>query len=195
MFSSISHPLIFAETKKHNPNADSGCSGYARNTLTFSSCLLGSIMSMLCFPMMQARSDDPYNLQRFVDAQRSVFDSVIVELEGGRKRGHWIWFIFPQLKGLGHSANSEFFGIASVHEAAAYLQHPVLGPRLIECTRLINAVEGRSAENIFGEIDAMKFRSSMTLFAKATPDNRVFIDALTKYFAGEFDSLTISHLR
>jgi uncharacterized protein (DUF1810 family) len=78
--------------------------------------------------MMQARSDDPYNLQRFIDAQQSVFDTVIAELEQGRKRGHWIWFIFPQLKGLGHSANSEFFGIASVQEAAAYLQHPVLGP-------------------------------------------------------------------
>jgi uncharacterized protein (DUF1810 family) len=145
-------------------------------------------------PSMQARADDPYNLQRFVDAQQSVFDSVIAELEHGSKRGHWIWFIFPQLKGLGHSANSEFFGIASLQEAAAYLQHPVLGPRLIECTQLINAVEGRSAENIFGEIDAMKFRSSMTLFAKATSDNQVFIDALTKYFDGEFDPLTIAHL-
>lgn len=149
---------------------------------------------MLFFPMMQARSDDPYNLQRFIDAQHSVFDSVIAELKYGRKRGHWIWFIFPQLKGLGHSANSEFFGIASLQEAAAYLEHPVLGPRLIECTQLINAIEVRSAENIFGEIDAMKFRSSMTLFAKAAPHNQVFIDALTKYFAGEFDPLTIALL-
>ena len=133
-----------------------------------------------------------YNLQRFVDAQQSVFDTVIAELKQGRKRGHWIWFIFPQLKGLGHSANSEFFGIASLQEAAAYLEHPVLGPRLIECTQLINAAQGRSAEDIFGEIDAMKFRSSMTLFAKATPDNEVFLDALTKYFAGESDPLTIA---
>ena len=133
-----------------------------------------------------------YNLQRFVDAQRPVFDSVIAELKQGRKCGHWIWFIFPQLKGLGHSANSEFFGIASLQEAAAYLEHPVLGPRLIECTQLINAAQGRSAEDIFGEIDAMKFRSSMTLFAKATPDNQVFIDALTKYFAGESDPLTVA---
>jgi uncharacterized protein (DUF1810 family) len=143
---------------------------------------------------MQERADDPYNLQRFIDAQQSVFDSVIAELKHGRKRGHWIWFIFPQLKGLGHSANSEFFGIACLQEAAAYLQHPVLGPRLIECTQLINAVERHSAEDIFGEIDAMKFRSSMTLFAKATPDNQAFLDALTKYFAGEFDPLTIAHL-
>ena len=143
---------------------------------------------------MQTRSDDAYNLQRFVDAQQSVFDSVLAELKQGRKRGHWIWFIFPQLKGLGHSANSEFFGIASVQEAAAYLRHPLLGPRLIECTQLINAVAGRSAEDIFGEIDAMKFRSSMTLFAKATPNNQVFTDALTKYFADEFDPLTIAYL-
>ena len=135
-----------------------------------------------------------YNLQRFVDAQQSVFDSVIAELKQGRKRGHWIWFVFPQLKGLGHSANSEFFGIASVQEAAAYLENPLLGRRLIECTQLINAIEGRSAEDIFGEIDAMKFRSSMTLFAKATPDNQVFIDALTKYFNGEVDPLTIAQL-
>jgi uncharacterized protein (DUF1810 family) len=149
---------------------------------------------MLSFPMMHVRSGDPYNLQRFVDAQRPVFDRVVAELEHGRKRGHWIWFIFPQLKGLGHSANSEFFGIASVQEAAAYLRHPVLGPRLIECTQLVNAIDGHSAENIFGEIDAMKFRSSMTLFAKAAPHNPVFIDALTKYFAGEFDPLTIAHL-
>jgi uncharacterized protein (DUF1810 family) len=145
-------------------------------------------------PSMQERADDPYNLQRFIDAQQSVFDSVIAELKHGRKRGHWIWFIFPQLKGLGHSANSEFFGIACLQEAAAYLQHPVLGPRLIECTQLINAVERHSAEDIFGEIDALKFRSSMTLFAKATPDNQAFLDALTKYFAGEFDPLTIAHL-
>jgi uncharacterized protein (DUF1810 family) len=137
---------------------------------------------------------DNYNLQRFVDAQHSVFDSVIAELKQGRKRGHWIWFIFPQLKGLGHSANSEFFGIASVQEAAAYLEHPVLGRRLIECTQLINAIEGRSAEDIFGDIDAIKFRSSMTLFAKATPNNQIFLDALTKYFAGESDPLTVAHL-
>ncbi|HEX3741472.1 MAG TPA: DUF1810 domain-containing protein [Terriglobales bacterium] len=117
------------------------------------------------------------------------------ELKQGRKRGHWIWFVFPQIKGLGHSANSDFYGISGLPEAAAYLKHPVLGPRLIECTQLVNAVDGRSAEEIFGEIDAMKFRSSMTLFAKATPDNQIFTDALTKYFAGESDPLTIARLR
>ena len=138
--------------------------------------------------------DHDYNLQRFVDAQQPVISSVMAELEHGRKHGHWIWFIFPQLKGLGHSANSDFYGIVSVQEAAAYLAHPILGPRLIECTQLVNAVEGRSAEDIFGEIDAMKFRSSMTLFAKAAPQNKTFDDALNKYFKGEADALTLKYL-
>ena len=138
--------------------------------------------------------NDLYNLQRFVDAQQQVITSVMAELKQGRKRGHWIWFIFPQLKGLGRSANSEFFGISSVQEAAAYLQHSVLGPRLRDCTQLVNAVERSSAEDIFGEIDAMKFRSSMTLFAKALPDNQIFIDALTKYFEGKPDGVTIERL-
>ena len=139
--------------------------------------------------------DDPYNLQRFVDAQRHIFASVIAELRQGSKRGHWMWFIFPQLKGLGRTAQSNFLGISSVQEAAAFLQHPVLGPRLFECTQLVNAIEGRSAEDIFGEIDAMKFRSSMTLFAHATPENQMFTDALGKYYAGEFDLLTLDYLR
>ena len=154
--------------------------------------------------------DDPYNLQRFVDAQQHAIASVLSELRQGRKRSHWMWFIFPQLKGLGHTAQSNFFGISSLQEADAYLQHPVLGPRLKECTQLVNAIDGHSAEDIFGEIDAMKFRSSMTLFAKATsakattakaapanaaPDNQIFTDALEIYFAGEFDPLTIDYLR
>lgn len=138
--------------------------------------------------------DHDYNLQRFVDAQQPVISSVMAELKHGRKHGHWIWFIFPQLKGLGHSANSDFYGIVSVQEAAAYLAHPILGPRLIECTQLVNAVEGRSAEDIFGEINAMKFRSSMTLFAKAAPQNKIFDDALNKYFKGEADALTLKYL-
>ena len=137
---------------------------------------------------------DPYNLQRFVDAQEPLFPHVLAELEQGRKYGHWIWFIFPQMKGLGRSSTSEFFGISSLLEARAYLQHPVLGPRLIKCTELVNAVEGRDAENIFGDIDAMKFRSSMTLFAYADPGNRNFSAALEKYFAGQFDSLTTAYL-
>lgn len=144
--------------------------------------------------MTAADANDPYNLQRFLDAQSLALARALAELKQARKRGHWIWFIFPQLKGLGHSANSEFYGISGLPEAAAYLQHPVLGPRLIECTQLVNAVEGSSAEEMLGEFDAVKFRSSMTLFAKATPDNKIFIQAMEKYFAGEFDALTIDLL-
>ncbi|HUK46793.1 MAG TPA: DUF1810 domain-containing protein [Terriglobales bacterium] len=137
---------------------------------------------------------DPHNLQRFVDAQEASFTSALAELKQGRKRGHWIWFIFPQLKGLGHSANSGFYGISGLAEAGAYLRHPVLGPRLIECVQAVNSVEGRSAEEIFSEVDAMKFRSSVTLFAKAAPEERIFAHALEKYFNGEFDPLTLSLL-
>ena len=144
---------------------------------------------------MPTAADDSHNLQRFVDAQRPVIAGALAELRQGRKRGHWIWFIFPQLKGLGHSANSEYFGIASAQEAAAYLKHPILGPRLMECTQLVNAVDAPSAEDIFGDIDALKFRSSMTLFAHAAPDNQIFLNAIQKYFAGELDPLTIAHLR
>jgi uncharacterized protein (DUF1810 family) len=144
--------------------------------------------------MTAAGANDPYNLQRFLNAQSPAFAGALAELKQGRKRGHWIWFIFPQLKGLGHSATSQFYGISGLPEAAAYLRDPVLGPRLIECTQLVNAAEGTSAQEVFGEIDAMKFRSSMTLFAKATPDNQIFIQAIEKYFAGEFDALTINRL-
>lgn len=144
--------------------------------------------------MRNQMQDDPFNMQRFIDAQQTVIDSVYSELRVGRKRGHWIWFIFPQLKGLGRSANSEYFGIASLAEAAAYLDHQLLGRRLIECTKLVNAVKAGSAEEIFGPIDAMKFRSSMTLFAKATAENQVFTEALAKYFSGEFDALTLALL-
>jgi len=142
-----------------------------------------------------SRSGDPFNLRRFLDAQQHVYVSILSELTEGRKRGHWIWFIFPQLKGLGHSLNSEFYGIASLQEATAYLQHPVLGLRIYECIQLVTALEGQTAEEIFGEIDAMKFRSSMTLFAKASRGNHIFIHALQKYFAGEFDPVTLRMLQ
>src|SRR5690348_2237384 len=138
---------------------------------------------------------DRYNLNRFVDAQEQVFDNVLTELKHGRKYGHWIWFIFPQLKGLGLSPTSEFYGISSLDEAKAYLQHPVLGPRLLQCTELVIAIQGSDVEEIFGEIDAMKFRSCMTLFAAADPQQRTFSRALDKYFAGEGDRLTVSYLR
>ena len=137
---------------------------------------------------------DRFNLDRFLEAQDAVFENVRSELREGRKRTHWMWFIFPQIAGLGHSPMSKTFAISSLLEAEAYLKHPVLGPRLRECTQLVNAVEGRSISQIFGDPDDMKFRSSMTLFAHATTDNRVFQDALQKYFAGKHDQATIELL-
>ena len=137
---------------------------------------------------------DTYNLQRFVDAQKQVYPQVLEELRAGRKRSHWIWFIFPQLTGLGSSVMNQKFGIGSRLEAAAYLAHPVLGPRLRECTTLVNVIQGRSANDIFGYPDDLKFRSSMTLFANATDDSAVFNQALTKYYDGEPDQRTLELL-
>ena len=139
-------------------------------------------------------SADPHNLQRFVDAQKPDYQQVCAELRAGHKRTHWIWFIFPQMKGLGRSETASYYGIASRPEAEAYLAHPVLGPRLRECTRLVNLVEGRSIDQIFGYPDNLKFRSSMTLFAATAADNQIFEDALEKYFAGEPDPRTIELL-
>lgn len=138
--------------------------------------------------------NDPYHLHRFVDAQNSVFEQVCSELRQGQKRGHWIWFIFPQIQGLGHSQMASQYAISSREEAAAYLQHPILGPRLRECTRLVNLIEARSIGEIFGYPDDLKFRSSMTLFAHATSENQVFTEALDKYFGGESDRLTLERL-
>ena len=135
--------------------------------------------------------NDPHNLQRFADAQSPLYEQVRTELRNGRKRGHWMWFIFPQLRGLGSSAMATAFGISSRQEAEAYLDHPVLGPRLRECTRLVNLVEGRAIDQIFGYPDDLKFRSSMTLFASVAPADQVFKDALEKYFGGEPDPLTL----
>lgn len=137
---------------------------------------------------------DPFDLQRFVTAQNAVYERVCAELRGGRKEGHWIWFIFPQMRGLGSSAMADAFGITSRAEAEAYLKHPVLGARLRESTRLVNLVEGRSIDRIFGYPDDLKFRSSMTLFASVAPDEQVFGDALRKYFGGEMDPLTLEKL-
>ena len=137
---------------------------------------------------------DPYNLQRFVDAQDPVYERVCAELRGGRKSSHWMWFIFPQLRGLGQSQMAYTFGISSRAEAEAYLKHPVLGARLKECTRLVNLVEGRSIEEIFGYPDDLKFRSSMTLFAGVQAEDPVFQDALKKYFGGESDARTLELL-
>jgi len=138
---------------------------------------------------------DPYNLQRFVEAQNPVYAKVCSELHEGRKRSHWMWFVFPQIVGLGSSPLARKFAISSLAEAAAYLVHPILGPRLAECTKLVNLVEGRSVAEIFGHPDDLKFRSSMTLFARARQDNQVFVAALQKYFKGEPDPATLLRLQ
>ncbi len=137
---------------------------------------------------------DPYNSQRFVDAQHAVFEQVCTELQEGRKRSHWMWFIFPQLRGLGYSETAIKFAISSQQEAAEYLKHPLLGVRLTHCTRLVNLVEGRSIHEIFRYPDDLKFKSSMTLFFKSTSENEAFKDALQKYFGGELDSRTLDLL-
>jgi uncharacterized protein (DUF1810 family) len=137
---------------------------------------------------------DPYNLQRFVQAQEPVIDQVRAELRAGRKQSHWMWFVFPQLRGLGSSSMAEKYGIASREEAEAYLAHPVLGPRLRECTELVNAVQDTSAEQVLGYPDNLKLRSSMTLFATVTSDDGVFRIALDKYFNGEPDPFTVARL-
>ena len=138
--------------------------------------------------------NDAYDLERFLDAQNPVFEQVSSELREGRKQGHGMWFVFPQLKGLGHSWMASRFGISSRDEAEAYLRHAILGPRLKECTRLVTLVEGRSIEQIFGYPDNLKFHSSMTLFAHVASDKELFINALQKYFDGERDSLTLDRL-
>ena len=137
---------------------------------------------------------DGFNLDRFVQAQEPVLAQVRRELSEGRKRTHWMWFVFPQLSGLGHSAIARHYAIASLAEANAYLDHPVLGPRLVDCTALVNAIEGRTVEQIFGSPDDLKFRSSMTLFSLARPDTAVFREALDKYFGGVPDRLTTEML-
>ncbi len=131
--------------------------------------------------MARAPTDDPFDLQRFVAAQTPVIDQVRAELAAGAKRSHWMWFVFPQPAGLGYSTMSRTYAISGTPEAAAYLRHPVLGPRLRELTAIVNAVQGRAAEQIFGGVDALKFRSCMTLFAAVAPDEPVFRQALDKY--------------
>lgn len=145
--------------------------------------------------MAIAMNDDPFNLRRFIDAQNEEFESVLLELRNGAKRGHWIWYIFPQLAGLGRSWNSDFFGISSRAEAEAYLKHPILGQRLSDCTAIVNSLEGCSINAIFGGIDSVKFRSSMTLFSVVAPERQLFKQALEKYFSGKVDTLTLDFLR
>lgn len=136
-----------------------------------------------------------FDLERFVSAQEAVYDGVVGELRRGRKTGHWIWFIFPQIAGLGRSSTSAFYAIGSLEEARAYLAHPVLGPRLRECASLLLAAPpGRTAADILGELDALKVRSSMTLFARAAPDEDVFRDVMNRFFDSSFDPMTDSLL-
>jgi uncharacterized protein (DUF1810 family) len=138
--------------------------------------------------------DDRFQLQRFVGAQKPVYETVVAELRAGRKRSHWMWFIFPQISGLGHSVTAQTFAVSSLAEAAAYLAHPVLGPRLRECAALVASIEQRSIDEIFDYPDDMKFHSSMTLFARAAPREPIFAACLQKYFGGQPDPRTLARL-
>lgn len=135
--------------------------------------------------------NDIYDLQRFVDAQERVYASVVRELRAGQKQGHWMWFIFPQLKALGVSEMSQKYGIGSSQEAVAYAKHPLLGSRLRECTQCVLGIDGRRADQIFPYPDDLKFRSCMTLFEHAVAENTVFREAIAKYFDGEPDNQTL----
>ena len=141
-----------------------------------------------------ASASDPFDLERFVDAQAPVYREVVEELRAGRKRGHWMWFVFPQLRGLGSSPMAARYGISSLDEARAYLRHSLLGPRLHECTQLVNQVQGRSIAEIFGSPDDLKLCSSMTLFARATDANQDFVALLARFYGGQQDQLTLARL-
>lgn len=134
------------------------------------------------------------DLSRFVVAQDGVYDTALGELRAGRKTSHWMWFVFPQIAGLGRSAMAQQYAIASLSEAQAYVAHPVLGARLVECARVLTELSETSAEAVFGGIDAIKLRSSMTLFARAAPDEPVFRAVLDRYFGGEQDEATLARL-
>lgn len=154
-------------------------------------------------PKLNADANDPYDLRRFLDAQASTFAQARRELADGQKESHWMWFIFPQIRGLGSSAMAQRFAISGLDEAAAYLAHPVLGSRLRECATLVNAANGRSLLDIFGYPDNLKFHSSMSLFAQAAlhvvsrpgAGDQVFTEALVKYFDGKPDQATLDRLR
>jgi uncharacterized protein (DUF1810 family) len=137
---------------------------------------------------------DTFALERFIQAQDPIYAQVVSELRRGRKRGHWIWYIFPQLRGLGMSPTSQHFGISGLEEARAYLAHPLLGERLAECVEMILSHQGVSAESILGRLDALKFRSCLTLFAAAEPSQTVFAEALERFFGGTRDPLSLELL-
>ncbi len=140
---------------------------------------------------------DPFRLQRFVTAQDAdgTYDQALRELHAGRKHSHWMWFVFPQVKGLGSSPMAQHYAISGLEEARAYLAHPVLGHRLVECARALTALEGTDAVRVFGPVDAQKLQSSMTLFAQAAPDEPVFRAVLDQYFDGALDEGTTSRLQ
>jgi len=139
--------------------------------------------------------DDPYDLKRFVDAQARVYEIALDEIENGRKRSHWMWFVFPQLRGLGRSSTAQIYGLGSLDEARAYLAHPLLGPRLRECTEAALEHSGKPLVDIFGSPDDLKFRSSMTLFAHAAgPDEPLFQAALQHLCGGKPDQATLTLL-
>jgi uncharacterized protein (DUF1810 family) len=137
---------------------------------------------------------DAFDLNRFVTAQNPVYEAVLRELAAGEKSSHWMWFIFPQLRGLGRSSTASFYGIASVAEALAYARHPVLGARLAECCSALLRIKGKTALEVFGSPDDMKLRSSMTLFERAVPDASIFAQVLERYFAGSRDRRTLDLL-
>ncbi len=138
---------------------------------------------------------DPFDLERFVRAQTGVHERALAELQAGEKRSHWMWFIFPQIAGLGSSSMAQTYAIASLDEARAYLAHPMLGPRLVQDVDAVLGHDGKSAESIFGGVDAMKFRSCLTLFRAAAPEEPRFQRALDAFFAGQPDERTLARLR
>jgi len=144
--------------------------------------------------LMLRAVDDPYNLGRFLSAQARDYGNALAELQAGEKRSHWMWYVFPQLRGLGHSDKAQFYGIASLNEARAYLADPILGSRLRECVVALLNLGGSDAEQVLGDVDAQKLRSSLTLFRLAFPDEPVFAHALNRYFHGHLDPQTISLL-
>jgi uncharacterized protein (DUF1810 family) len=137
---------------------------------------------------------DPFRLQRFLDAQAQTYAQALSELRAGSKRTHWMWFVFPQVTGLGRSGMAQRFALADAAEARSYLAHPVLGRRLVECARALTALDTDDPDAVFGSVDAMKLRSSMTLFAVATPEEPVFREVLDHFFGGELDEATTSRL-
>ena len=140
-------------------------------------------------------SPDPHNLTRFLDAQAPIYSQALAELRAGHKRSHWMWFIFPQLAGLGHSSTAQFYAIESLDEARAYLAHPTLGPRLVECAQALLQHKGKSATQILGSPDDLKLRSSATLFAQLTPPDSVFAQLLKKYYNNQPDPKTLELLQ